>query len=101
KVVLVNPSAAQILGYRASDLGGQELHPLVHHSRADGSPLPYAESPLTETLRSGRKFRVRGQTLWAKDGSPVPVDLTTAPVRDGEQLVGAVMTFTDRRPEEA
>ena len=27
-----------------------------------------------------------------------PVDLTTAPVRDGDQLVGAVMTFTDRRP---
>ncbi|MEU0808934.1 PAS domain-containing protein [Streptomyces sp. NPDC005970] len=100
KVVLVNPSAAQILGYRASDLGGQELHPLVHHSRPDGSPLPYEESPLTETLRSGRKYRVRGQTLWAKDGSAVPVDLTTAPVRDGEQLVGAVMTFTDRRPEE-
>ncbi|MDX3227087.1 PAS domain-containing protein [Streptomyces sp. ME19-01-6] len=100
KVVLVNPSAAQILGYRASDLGGQELHPLVHHSRPDGSPLPYEESPLTETLRSGRKHRVRGQVLWAKDGSPVPVDLTTAPVRDGEQLVGAVMTFTDRRPEE-
>ena len=46
--------------------------------------------------RSGRKHRVRGQVLWRKDGSPVPVDLTTAPVRDGDQLVGAVMTFTDR-----
>ncbi|WP_432038232.1 PAS domain-containing protein [Streptomyces cucumeris] len=101
KVVLVNPSAAQILGYRASDLGGQELHSLVHHSRPDGSPFPYEESPLADTLRSGRKHRVRGQTLWAKDGSQVPVDLTTAPVRDGEQLVGAVMTFTDRRAEHA
>ncbi|CAM5403667.1 PAS domain-containing protein [Streptomyces tanashiensis] len=30
----------------------------------------------------------------------MPVDLTTAPVRDGDQLVGAVMTFTDRRPYE-
>ncbi|MET7937014.1 PAS domain-containing protein [Streptomyces sp. NPDC005322] len=101
KVVLVNPSAAQILGYRASDLGGQELHSLVHHSRPDGSPFPYEESPLADTLRSGRKHRVRGQVLWAKDKSQVPVDLTTAPVRDGDQLVGAVMTFTDRRPEQA
>ncbi|CAM5226485.1 Nickel transporter OS=Streptomyces antimycoticus OX=68175 GN=SSPO_052590 PE=4 SV=1 [Streptomyces antimycoticus] len=99
KVVLVNPSAAQILGYRASDMGGQELHSLVHHSRPDGSPFPYEESPLADSLRSGRKHRVRGQVLWAKDGSEVPVDLTTAPVRDGEQLVGAVMTFTDRRAE--
>ncbi|CAM5227879.1 hypothetical protein SANTM175S_00307 [Streptomyces antimycoticus] len=98
-MVLVNPSAAQILGYRASDMGGQELHSLVHHSRPDGSPFPYEESPLADSLRSGRKHRVRGQVLWAKDGSEVPVDLTTAPVRDGEQLVGAVMTFTDRRAE--
>ncbi|QNA74207.1 PAS domain-containing protein [Streptomyces sp. So13.3] len=96
KVVLVNPSAAQILGYRATDLGGQELHPLAHHTRADGTPLPYEETPLADTLRSGRKHRVRGQVLWRKDGRAVPVDLTTAPVRDGEQLVGAVMTFTDR-----
>ncbi|MFF7726319.1 PAS domain-containing protein [Streptomyces sp. NPDC008001] len=101
KIVLLNPSAAQILGYRASDLGGKELHPLIHHSRPDGTPFPYEESPVCDTLRSGRKHRVRGQVLWAKDGRAVPVDLTTAPVRDGDQLVGAVMTFTDRRPYDA
>ncbi|MBD0744162.1 PAS domain-containing protein, partial [Streptomyces sp. CBMA152] len=100
RVVLVNPAAAQILGYRASDLGGQELHPLVLHSRGDGEPFPYEESPLADTLKSGRKHRVRGQVLWAKSGASVPVDLTTAPVRDGDLLVGAVMTFTDRRPYE-
>ncbi|WP_369029053.1 PAS domain-containing hybrid sensor histidine kinase/response regulator [Streptomyces adonidis] len=98
RVVLVNPAAAQILGYRASDLGGRELHTLILHSRADGEPFPYGESPLADTLRSGRKHRVRGQVLWSKSGDKVAVDLTTAPVRDGDQLVGAVMTFTDRRP---
>jgi PAS domain S-box-containing protein len=98
RIVLVNPAAAQILGYRAGDLGGKELHPLLHHSRADGSPLPYEETPLHDTLKSGRKHRVRAaQVLWAKDKRAVPVDMTTAPVRDGEQLVGAVLTFTDRR----
>lgn len=101
RVVLVNPAAAQILGYRATDLGNRELHGLVQHSRADGSPFPFDESPLADTLRSGRKHRVRGQVLWNKAGQPVAVDLTTSPVRDGEQLVGAVMTFTDRRPYDA
>ncbi|MFE2508783.1 PAS domain-containing protein [Streptomyces naganishii] len=101
RIVLVNPAAAQILGYRAGELGGRELHTLVLHSRGDGSPFPYEESPLADTLRSGRKHRVRGQVLWSKPGNKVPVDLTTAPVRDGDQLVGAVMTFTDRRPYDA
>ncbi|WP_392893726.1 PAS domain-containing protein [Streptomyces sp. LN699] len=101
RVVLVNPAAAQILGYRATDLGNRELHGLIQHSRADGSPFPFEESPLADTLRSGRKHRVRGQVLWNKSGQPVSVDLTTSPVRDGELLVGAVMTFTDRRPYDA
>ncbi|KOV60041.1 hypothetical protein ADK64_32250 [Streptomyces sp. MMG1121] len=101
RIVLVNPAAAQILGYRAGELGGKELHGLVLHSRGDGSPFPYEESPLADTLRSGRKHRVRGQVLWSKGDQKVAVDLTTAPVRDGDQLVGAVMTFTDRRPFDA
>ncbi|MFJ1866717.1 PAS domain-containing protein [Streptomyces sp. NPDC088097] len=101
RVVLVNPAAAQILGYRATDLGNRELHGLIQHSRADGSPFPFDESPLADTLRSGRKHRVRGQVLWNKGGRPVAVDLTTSPVRDGELLVGAVMTFTDRRSYDA
>ncbi|MFB7654119.1 MULTISPECIES: PAS domain-containing protein [unclassified Streptomyces] len=100
RIVLVNPAAAQILGYRAGELGGRELHTLVLHSRVDGSPFPYDESPLADTLRSGRKHRVRGQVLFSKNGDQVSVDLTTAPVRDGDQLVGAVMTFTDRRPHD-
>ncbi|MEU8621125.1 PAS domain-containing protein [Streptomyces sp. NPDC048623] len=100
RVVLVNPAFAQILGYRAGELGGAELHPLILAKRADGQPFPYEESPLADTLKSGRKHRVRGQVLWSKSGDRVPVDLTTAPVRDGDQLVGAVMTFTDRRPYE-
>ncbi|WP_217235881.1 PAS domain-containing protein, partial [Streptomyces sp. AC555_RSS877] len=101
RIVLVNPAAAQILGYRASDLGGRGLHDLVLHSRVDGTPFPYEESPLADTLRSGRKHRVRGQVVWSKKGERLPVDLTTAPVRDGDQLVGAVLTFTDRRPYDA
>ncbi|MDT0342031.1 PAS domain-containing protein [Streptomyces litchfieldiae] len=101
RIVLVNPAAAQILGHRASQLGGQELHALAQHSRADGTPLAFEETPLHDTLTSGRKHRVRGQVLWTKDGRAVPVDLTTAPVRDGDQLVGAVLAFTDRRAYDA
>ncbi|RKE20139.1 PAS domain-containing protein [Streptomyces sp. TLI_171] len=99
RVVLVNPAAAHILDFRASELGGRELHPLIQHSQPDGSPLAAESSALVDTLHSGRKHRIRNTVLWRKDGTPVTVDLTTAPVRDGEQLVGAVMTFTDRTHE--
>ncbi|MFE6731282.1 PAS domain-containing protein [Streptomyces californicus] len=100
RIVLVNPAAARMLGHRASELGGQELHSLVLHSRADGEPFPYEESPLADTLRTGRTNSVRGQTLWDREGSRLLVDMTVAPVREGDRVAGAVLTFRDRGPEQ-
>ncbi|MET9918670.1 PAS domain-containing protein [Streptomyces sp. NPDC006435] len=100
RVVLVNPAAARILGFRASDLDGRELHPLVLHSRANGEPNPYVETPLAATLVSGLKCRAHDQVLWTKDGGRVSADVTTIPVWDGDRLVGTIMAFTDRGPVE-
>lgn len=98
RIVLVNPAAAVTLGYPASELGGQLLHPLLQHSHADGSSLSYEKTLIAQTLRSGKARRQRGQVLWAKDGRRVPADLACEPIHDGDQIVGAVMTFVVRQP---
>ncbi|MFG3530488.1 PAS domain-containing protein [Streptomyces sp. NPDC047917] len=100
RVVLVNPAAARILGFRASDLDGKELHPLVLHSTANGEPNPFVETPLAATLVSGLKCQAHDQALWTKAGDRVSADVTTIPVWDGDQLVGTIMAFTDRGPFE-
>ena len=92
RVVLVNPAAARILKYRASELGGLEFDALLT-GVAPGEP-----SPVADTLRTGRKHRLgseAGLQLTAKGGAVVPVELSTAPVLEGETLVGAVVTFVD------
>jgi PAS domain S-box-containing protein len=96
RIVLVNPAAARILRYRANDLGGQDLHALLQHSRVDGSAYPVDAVPIIDTLRTGRKHRRRDEVLWRRDGTPIVVEMSTAPVLEGESLVGAVMTFTDQ-----
>lgn len=95
RIVLVNPAGAKILRYRAADLGGQNVHELLTHSRADGTPLPESECPLMDSVRAGAKHRAVDSVLWRSDGGPVYVDLTTAPVYEGENIIGAVMTFVD------
>ncbi|HET9171479.1 MAG TPA: PAS domain-containing protein [Actinospica sp.] len=95
RIVLVNPAGAKILRYRAADMGGQSVHELLTHSRADGTPLPESESPLLDSVRTGAKHRAVDCVLWRNDGGPVYVDLTTAPVYEGENIIGAVMTFVD------
>ena len=101
RIVLVNPAGAKILRYRAADLGGQDAHELLSHSRADGTPLPQEECALLDSVRTGAKHRAEDSVLWRSDGGPVYVDLTTAPVYEGENIIGAVMTFVDNTASRA
>jgi PAS domain S-box-containing protein len=101
RIVLVNPAGAKILRYRAAEMGGQNVHELLTHSRADGTPLPESESPLLDSVRTGAKHRAVDCVLWRNDGGPVYVDLTTAPVYEGENIIGAVMTFVDNSASRA
>ena len=92
RVVLVNPAAARVLKYRASELGGLEFDALI------GGSAPGEPSPVADTLRTGRKHRLgseAGLHLIAKGGGTVPVELSTAPVMEDDALVGAVVTFVD------
>jgi len=95
KIILVNPAAARLLRYRASDMGGQDFHTLLQHSRTDGSPYPRDISPVIDALGAGRRRRVRDEVLWRHDGTPLIVEMSVAPMLEGEELVGAMMTFTD------
>jgi PAS domain S-box-containing protein len=95
RIVLVNPAGARILRYRAADLGGQDVHELIAHSAADGTPIPPDRCLLVNSLRTGVKHRSTDEVLWRSDGTSVTVDMTTAPVLEGEVIIGAVMTFED------
>jgi PAS domain S-box-containing protein len=95
RIVLVNPAGARILRHRAGDLGGQDAHELIAHSAADGSPLPPERCLLVDSLRTGVKHRSADEVLWRSDGTSVTVEMTTAPVYEGDAIIGAVMTFTD------
>ncbi|MGH3344631.1 MAG: PAS domain-containing protein [Carbonactinosporaceae bacterium] len=101
RIVIVNPAAARMLHYRANELGGKHFHDLLHHSKPDGGECPGEECPILETLRSGTKQRLCNETLWRSDDEPVLVELSTAPVREGDTMVGAVVTFSDQSAVQA
>jgi PAS domain S-box-containing protein len=95
RVMLANPAAARLLGARVSAIAGRDLHSLAMHTRLDGTAYPVAESPVTRTLRSGRRLRRRPEIVWRQDGSPVPVEVSSAPIKDGAEVIGAVLAFND------
>ncbi len=95
RVLLANPAATDMLGHRAEDLAGRVLHDVAHHSRPDGSPYPRAECPSHQTLAHGEFHRFLEEVYWRSDGTPLPVELSSTPLLDGDRLTGAVVVFRD------
>src|SRR5574341_531286 len=52
-IVFENPAAAQMLGWKISDLLGKPGHSTIHHTRADGTPYPEEECPIFATFGDG------------------------------------------------
>jgi PAS domain S-box-containing protein len=91
-----NPACLRLLGYASQDdLLGKNMHKLIHHTRADGTPYPVEECPLYAAFLGGHPRHVPNEIVWRADGTTVPVEFRSHPViRDGE-IVGAVVTFVD------
>ncbi|MGH2458810.1 MAG: PAS domain S-box protein [Chloroflexota bacterium] len=95
EVTFANPSAARMTGYKVEELLGQRFHDLTHHSHPDGSDYPYDECPQRRVLSMGTPRWVTGEVFWRKDGTSFPVEYVCAPIPEGEEIVGVVLTFKD------
>ncbi|HVG50562.1 MAG TPA: sigma 54-interacting transcriptional regulator [Xanthobacteraceae bacterium] len=95
KTTFVNPAAERLLGWKAEEIVGREMHATVHHSHADGSHYPGQECPIYAAFRDGAVHHIDHEVFWRKDGTPIWVEYTSTPIRDRGILVGAVIVFRD------
>jgi PAS domain S-box-containing protein len=92
--VFANPSAGALLGYPVHELTGAHAHDLFHHSHSDGTAFAWQDCPTRASLTDGEVVRI-DDTFWRADGSPLPVDSISAPLRRDGRITGAVATFRD------
>ncbi len=101
-----NPSCLSMLGYaEAGQVLGKNMHRLIHHSHANGNPLPVEECKIHTAFREGRGVHVDDEVLWKADGTSFPVEYWSHPQIVSGEVYGAVVTFVDiterRRIEES
>jgi PAS domain S-box-containing protein len=89
----LNPRGEELLGWRADELRGRDMHEAVHHLRPDGTPFPREQCPLLGVLRSGEEFAETHDTFVRKDGTLLPVAYVSSPVLVGDEITGAVLAF--------
>lgn len=91
----VNPAAASMLGWKAEDLIGKNMHKEIHHNHEDGCPYPAHECHIYAAFRDGEVRHVDNEVFWRKDGTAIPVEYTSTPIIERGHLVGAVVMFRD------
>jgi PAS domain S-box-containing protein len=94
-VNFINPAGLAMLGFEADELIGQKIHPLIHHSRSDGSPYPLEECPMHHSLTQGVIGNRDDEVLWRKDGTAFPVEYSSVPMRKNGSIAGTVVVFRD------
>ncbi|HTX14553.1 MAG TPA: response regulator [Candidatus Baltobacteraceae bacterium] len=91
-----NRSFLRLTGYESSaEVLGREIHPLIHHTRADGSAYPVAECRAWDAFRTGKEMHVDDEVLWRKNRTSFPAEYWSRPIHRGGQMIGAVVTFVD------
>ena len=95
RATFVNPAAERILGWKADELLGKNIHLAIHHSHTDGSDYCVQDCPIFAAFQDGSVRRVDDEVFWCRDGHAVPVEYTSTPVYDREKLMGAVVIFRD------
>jgi len=94
--ISLNRAGARLLGYTEAEVEGRDVHATFFHSRADGTPVPRAESALIAAIEEGHTLQSdEGAVMWHRKRAPFPARWSVQPLIDGTELRGAVLTFTD------
>jgi PAS domain S-box-containing protein len=93
---LVNKSALQLLGYTSeSEIVGQNIHDLIHHTKSDGSVCSKEECRIYQTYLKGISAHVQNEVFFRPDNSCFQVEYFSHPIIENGKTVGTVVTFWD------
>ena len=93
RLTFINEAGAHVLGYSADELTGIDIHELIHHSHADGTPYSKSTSPILQALRRSESIRMRDEVFWRKDGTAIPVEYSANPLIEDGRISGMVIAF--------
>ncbi|HTX76703.1 MAG TPA: PAS domain S-box protein [Terracidiphilus sp.] len=95
RLTFINEAGARALGYQPEQLTGRDVHEMIHHSHADGTPYSRITSPILQGMRRQETVRMGDEVFWRADGSSIPVEYTASPLIEDGRVTGMVVAFQD------
>ncbi|MBX6394320.1 MAG: EAL domain-containing protein, partial [Alicyclobacillaceae bacterium] len=95
RITFCNLAAARMIGVQADQIVGLPHADVFRHSHDGRTVCSGPECGLTVPLRQGITSEGRDELFWRTDGHAFPVEYVSTPIREGGDIVGAVVTFRD------
>jgi two-component system, OmpR family, sensor histidine kinase VicK len=95
RLSFINEAGAVALGYTPEQLTGRDLHKVIHHSHADGTPYSRATDPILQAMRRSESIRMHDEVFWRNDGTAFPVEYSANPLFEDGVISGMVVAFQD------
>jgi PAS domain S-box-containing protein len=95
RITFVNQAGAAALGSTPEQLTGRDMHQVIHHSHADGTPYSRSTSPILQALRRSESIRMRDEVFWRDNQTAFPVEYSANPILEDGRVSGMVVAFRD------
>lgn len=91
-----NARCLELLGYaQENELLGQNMHSLIHGRHRDGSDYAVEDCRISQAYRAGQNAHVDDEVFWRKDGRKFDAEYWCFPIKEANQIKGAVVSFID------
>lgn len=91
----LNLEAEHLLGWRFDEIFGKNAHDVIHYQYPDGSLFLSEDCPISHSMFLKEVMRSNSEIFFHRNGSRLPVSIISAPLLDGDELVGSVVCFRD------
>ena len=98
-IIFLNQVAKKFLGLHKSDLYRPITDVFSFQKTEDGSVVSIGNHPAIKTLASGKRISTTAYCVAKTSATCFPVAVTSAPVMQGDQLLGAIVILRDIRKE--
>lgn len=93
-ITFMNTAAERILGWKSSELVGQQAHQCMHHTRPNGDHFPREQCPLLSVLSEGASLDGEDHFV-SQDNRFIPISYRSKPLLQNGEVVGSLVSFQD------